>query len=304
MKKNIWILAVCMAALTITTIGCNNDEPTENLSTDKFTINASIKSGADTRLLFKDEKTSLKLNWRTKATSVNNSTYDDCFVVFTEENNQTPVLFTIASVDADAHNATFTPESSFLPTAGKRLYAYFKNHGKLSGENNPTAIPLDLTNQFGNPDSLSASHFSMYASGITDGTDNIKFAFQHVNAIIKLVLTFSDANAGDYVYNVGLSSPDIHQKATLNITNGVMTYLDSDKGDVRTYDSYYASRNLLNANKATTVWLSVFPENLTNVKVVAKSRDGSIIYEGSLDDCNLVAGRMYTATATLTKKTN
>lgn len=314
MKKNVWMMAGCMAALTIATTGCNHDELAETTGNGTFVITASTPTGADTRLDYKDERDHLKITWRYNLAEPE---YTDNIYVFAGDNAQTPVQFEVKSLGADAHNATFgvVSGSSFsTPPSNTKLYAFYQGFLQpLAGTLNLTAIPLNLTNQqgsLGGLDSLKSAH-SMYATAIADGTDKIKFSFSHVTAMIKLVLTFSDAAPGDEVGWVGLSSPDIHNKATLNMTNGQITYDEQAKGNITIASRLIVPRPgyemkigifTLNENKATTVWLSVFPESLTNVKVIAKSKDQTINYEGSLDDITLEAGRMYTATATLTRQ--
>lgn len=313
MKKNIWMMAGCMAALTIATTGCNHDELAETTGNGTFVITASTPTGADTRLDYKDERDHLKITWLYNPAKPR---YTDNIYVFAGDNAQTPVQFEVKSLGADAHNATFgvVSGSSFsTPPSNTKLYAFYQGLPQPLAETlNLTAIPLNLTKQGGclERDSLMNAH-SMYATAIADGTDKMKFSFSHVTAMIKLVLTFSDAAPGDEVGWVGLSSPDIHNKATLNMTNGQIAYDEQAKGNTTIASEYIEIRPgleikigifTLNENKATTVWLSVFPESLTNVKVIAKSRDQTINYEGSLDNITLEAGRMYTATATLTRQ--
>lgn len=124
-------------------------------------------------------------------------------------------------------------------------------------------------------------------------TGDLNFgAFTHQVAIVKLVLTFPDDVTETEATEVGLKATGLNKSTVLNLTTGIFS--SPTAGDVTTGTTIAITNNQL------TAYLCVFGGALTDAKAVAKA--GRNNYAVNLSNLTIEAGKMYTATVTLTKQ--
>lgn len=274
MKKNIWMASALVCALAVATVSCNNEEfagTSPDVDGQRTTITAKTpQSGADTRISYDETDAAMKLAWEK----------NDAIGMW-KAGETTVNRFTATQAGA---STDFTSTGGVSFETNDQLYAVYPKPATVAADNK---TELDLsTAQTG---VLNKANHYMYASALwQENTAN--FTFKHAVSILKLELNFSGVSVTpSSLKSVKLSATGLHSKATLTMS-GSPTIEGTVEGDITASGTF---------SNGTPIYLYVFPEDLKDIKI--KATDGVFIYEGALTDKVIEAGKMYTATITMTQ---
>lgn len=269
MKKNYWMAGAMICALSLAATGCSNEELNESITGKRFTVTASTPAGgADTRISYDETNpASVSLAWEA----------NDAIGVW--KAGETTVNEFIAATAGGS--ADFTSTGGVTFTDGDQLYAVYPKPTAVTASNEVT---LDLS--AAQTGALDKNKQYMYASAAA-ASNTANFKFHHAVSVLKLTLTLP-ANAGTLT-SVTLTATGLHNKATFNAAaTPAPTITGTDAGNIT------ATGNFANG---TPIYLYAFPEALTGIAVSAT--DGTNVYEATLTDKTLVAGKVYNTPLTM-----
>ena len=132
-----------------------------------------------------------------------------------------------------------------------------------------TAIEHNLSNQglYISTDALfgNRQHLMWATADVNNGV--VDYQFSHKVSMLKLELTFTGVTSK--IKSVSIYGA--HRKAKLNVTNGVLSYEDTGKGEIYAFDNpgFDLVDNVL------TAYVYLFPEDLTNIRLSIGATDGS-----------------------------
>lgn len=271
MKKNYWIAGAMICALSIAATGCNNEELNESNIGKRFTVTASTPAGgADTRISYDEENpASVSLAWEA----------NDAIGVW-KAGETTVNEFTTATAGG---SVDFTSTGGVTFTDVDQLYAVYPKPGEVTASNEMT---LDLSaDQTG---ALDKNKQYMYASAAA-ASSTANFSFHHAVSVLKLKFDFSGgASEPLYISEITLSATGLYNKAKLTM-GATPTVTGTDEGNI-------IAKGSLKMTSYNNIYL--FPGALSDIKVLVG--DGKTLYEGTLTGKTLEAGKVYTATVTLT----
>ena len=298
MKK---ISLMGLALLSLMAAGLSGCSSEDSLSRDNnnaagVTIKASIDNPAS-RVAFKDEDSKLKTYWKDAAGV-------EKFSLHYTGASATNYLF-VKGATTDAKSASFTCSSTPTVAANATVYAVYP--GVSTNSANATTIGFSLKDQPGTEATTTSTgdvgdfNFMVASATVPEGgLSNVSFSFVHKVALVKMVLTFPADVTGN-ITNISINSAAMHNAGTYTLGTGAWSYTDAQKGSVSTKSD--ATFTL--TNNKVTVWLAVFPEDLssaTDITITAKA--GGFTYQAAMSGISFVASKVYSVSKTLAKVAN
>ena len=273
MKKNYWMAGAVMCVLIMTATGCNNEEINGDNPTGKgqrFTVTASTPTdGADTRVDYNETASKVELSWEA----------NDAIGVW-KAGETTVNEFTTATAGGSAEFAS-TESVSFAD--GDQLYTVYPKPTAVTADNKAT---LDLSAPQAGV--LNKNIQYMYAAAPAE-SNTADFSFKHAVSVIKLSLDFSGVTPTPAsLTSITLMANGLHSKATLDMADATPTVTGTEVGNITASGTFQVGN---------AIYLYLFPEALSDIMITAT--DGNTLYKATLANKTLTAGKVYTATITM-----
>jgi len=297
MKK---ISLMGLALLSLMAAGLSGCSSEDSLSRDNnnaagVTIKASIDNPAS-RVAFKDEDSKLKTYWKDAADV-------EKFTLYYADAPATEYLF-VKGATTDAKRASFSCSTAQAVAANTTVYAVYPGRAISAYV---TTIDFSLKDQPGTEATTTSTgdvgdfNFMVASATVPEGgLSNVSFSFVHKVALVKMVLTFPADVTGN-ITNISINSAAMHNAGTYTLGTGAWSYTDAQEGSVSTKSD--ATFTL--TNNKVTVWLAVFPEDLssaTDITITAKA--GGFTYQAAMSGISFVASKVYSVSKTLAKVVN
>lgn len=298
------LLAGCTASDETLLPGTGNEGGEENL-VRICAIGGMPEGGPETRLVYEEDETQapvgLNITWKDPSNGEREQ-----FVATQGTDLQTPYLFTLHTLESDAHNASF--ETAVSPDAlkeGNTFYAFYPVPAET--ELCAMSFPLDLTEQTGKLDDLPTYMYAP-AKYTEAGADEQKlnFEFKHLTAVVRLTLRFEN----DYlteIKDVRFTANDLHRKATVNVTQGNVTYAydPSETEVINSGDGILRPQKNEDDKMEIVVYFCLLPGTYEDVSVATfnSAYEQRFYSTTNLATKTLQAGMMYSATINMTEDT-
>ena len=136
-----------------------------------------------------------------------------------------------------------------------------------------TAITHDLSNQrlCSTPDALSGNTKHLMWTTADASQGELNYQFSHKVSMLKLELNFPEP--APRIKSVSILGA--HNKANLNLTNGILSYEDAGKGPISAIDS----TGIALVDNVLTAYVHLFPEDLSSdMLTIIVSTDGGFAY--------------------------
>jgi len=246
------------------------------------TATASMPAaGAQTRLSYEEAKVN-----ETDGLAVYWNTAGETFQVIVGENGDALITFTSqGTISQNTKQADFTGTIPANTQEDTNLYAcYIKGTPFMAGQ-----INISFNDQPGTLDGLTTQ---MYAIAKYKKNEPIAFNFKYLSAAIKLRMTLPDGVSS--VHDVRLYGNGVYTQWRADLTGTEPAF----NCNYNSYIGTLSGSTFATTDKVATVYLSHVPSALSNVTVYATDSDGKL-YEATLPDITLEAGKLYTANLTM-----
>ena len=276
MKKHLFQAATLLVAAMALFSGCDKadkvmEEPTGGLV--QFVAKAAT-GDPETRLGYNESGNKMNYTWGELNT--------EKFSVF--------VLSTNAKHDFSLTNGAHSRNGTFsgsLPEGSTTTYAIYP-----SWRTDPatlTSMTHDLSSQglYTTTDALYGNSKHLMWATAEANNGQVDYQFAHKTSMLKLELTFTGVTSK--IKSVSILGA--HNKANLNVTNGVLSYEDAGKGAITASDA--VGFDLV--DNVLTAYVYLFPEDLTSsvFTITAMDGNGNSYTSGTFNGRVLNAGTVY-----------
>ena len=289
--------------LLLTAAGCSQDEVTttetdnDNAAAQQITITATMPAeGANTRLTFEDGTNDTGTGKLVVKWNKDSQNPEKIYLTNKTKNTSSTLTQDVGSWKEEGKKTDFTGNLPDKTADGDELYAYYNNTVTATDYPfSPTYLALshrEKEDGILSNGSLDGMIHPMYAKTTYDSNSPVNFSFHYLTAALKLTLT--GMPAGVTIKTLQLSGTNLFQSANIDLTeSGGLNY------QVNQTHAMGAVTNPVFTPPGNSFYTALIPARLPDGMGIIATGSDDKTYTATLPACDIAAGNIYTATATL-----